>query len=177
MMKKVFGLVLAMVLMAGVALADDGFIKASAQLTDAPELFKALEQNKFAFKKNYGDKKILVAGTVEKVGEGRYDLMDAKSKELPQIVFKGLFHAFLDGTLGSLDLAEINPGDVFYGICTRISEGEAGLWVKAICQPAMLGKPKDQKINIVWATPDKEALDFFLTPQGMELLGLNKEKQ
>ncbi len=177
MMKKVFGLVLGVLLFAGAALAEDGFIKASAQLTDAPELFKALEQNKFAFKKNYGDKKILVGGAVDKVGEGRYDLGDIKSQKLPQIVYKGLFHAFLEGPLGSLDLAEINPGDIFFGICTKISEGEGGLWVKAICQPAMLGRMKNQKNNVVWVTPDKEAQDFFLTPRGMELLGLNKDKK
>lgn len=176
-MKKVFGLVLAMVLMAGVALADDGFIKESAQLTEAPELFKALEQNKFAFKKNYGDKKILVGGTVDTVGEARYDLMDIKSKKLPQISYKGLFNAFLEGTLGSLDLAEINPGDIFYGICTKISECEGGLCVRAICQPAMLGRQKDQKINVIWVTPDREAQDFFLTAQAREMMGLDKNKK
>lgn len=177
MMKKVLGLVLGVALLASVAQAEDGFIKSSAQLTEAADLFKAMEQNKFAFKKNYGDKKILIGGTVEKVGEARFDLKDFKSKKMPRIIFKGLFHAFLQGTLGSLDLAEINQGDVFYGICTRISEGEAGLWVKAICQPAMLGRMKDQKINIMWVTPDKEAQDFFLTPQGVEMLGINKEKK
>lgn len=176
-MKKVFGLVLGMLMFAGAAYAEEGFIKSTAQLTEAANLFKSLEQNKFAFKKNYGDKKILVAGTVEKVGEGRFDLKDFKSKEMPQIIFKGLFHAFLQGTLGSLDLAEINQGDIFYGICTQISEGEMGMWVKAICQPAMLGRKKDQKINVIWVTPDKEAQDFFLTPQGIEMLGINKGKK
>lgn len=176
-MKKVFGLVLGIALLASMAHAEEGFIKSSAQLTEAADLFKAMEQNKFAFKKSYGDKKILVAGTVEKVGEARFDLEDFKSPKMPQVIFKGLFHAFLEGTLGSLDLAEINQGDVFYGICTKISEGEMGMWVKAICQPAMLGRMKDQKINVIWVTPDKEAQDFFLTPQGTEMLGINKGKK
>lgn len=176
-MKKVLGLLLGAMMFASVAQAEDGFIKQSAQLTEAADLFKAMEQNKFAFKKNYADKKILVGGTVEKVGEARFDLADFKSKEMPQIIFKGLFHAFLQGTLGSLDLAEINQDDVFYGICTRISEGEAGMWVKAICQPVMLGRMKDQKINVVWVTPDKEAQDFFLTSKAVETLGINKKKK
>lgn len=176
-MKKVIALFLGMLLLASTAHAQDDFIKPSAALTEAADLFKAMEQNKFAFKKNFGDKKILVGGIVDRVGEARFDLNNFKAKEMPRIVFKGLFHAFLKGTLGSLDLAEINQGDVFFGICTQISEGEGGLWVKAICQPVMLGTKENQQTKIKWVTPDKTAQDFFLTPKAIEMLGLNKEKK
>lgn len=173
MMKKVFGLVLTMGLMAGVALAADAneIFNPAAGSTEAPNIFKAMEQNKFAFKKNFADKKILVGGVIDRVDEGKFERMDTNSPKMPEITLKGLFHAFLAEKMEDLDLAELNPGDYFFGICSGFAEGMGGMSVKAKCQPVMVTRPQqDGQFRRVWLTPDKAALDFSFTPQMVERL-------
>lgn len=171
MMKKVFGLVLAMVLLVGVALAEESIYNPSAGTMDAPNIFKAMEQNKFAFKKNFADKRILVCGVIDRVDEGKFELMDTNSPKMPEITLKGLFHAFLAEKMEDLDLAELNPNDVFFGICTGFAEGMGGMSVKAKCQPVLVTRrQQDGQFYWVWVTPDKEALDFSFTPQMVERL-------
>lgn len=169
-MKKVFGLVLAMVLMAGAALAEESFFNPAAGTMDAEQIYQAMEQNKFAFKKNFADKKILAFGFVNKVDEGRFELRDMDSPKMPEITLKGLFHAFLAEKMENLDLAEVNPNDLFFGICTGFAEGEAGLFVKAKCQPVMVGRVVNGKSVPVWVTPDREALEFAFIPKMVERL-------
>lgn len=169
-MKKVFGLVLAMVLFAGAALAEESIFNPESGLMEAPQIYQAMEKNKFAFKKNFADKKILVGGAVDKVDEGKFELMDMNSPKLPEITLKGLFHAFLAEKLENLDLAELNPDDVFFGICTGFAEGMGGMFVKAKCQPVMVTRQTNGQFHRVWLTPDKEALDFSFTPQMVERL-------
>lgn len=143
----------------------------AAGFTEASNIYKALEQNKFAFKKNFAEKKILVGGVVDKVGESKFELMNMKSPKLPEITLKGLFHAFLAEKMEDLDLAELNPNDYFFGICSGFAEGEAGLFVKAKCQPVMVTRrQQDGQFHRVWLTPDKAALDFSFTPQMVERL-------
>lgn len=172
MMRRIFLCLLAIGLWAAVANAADEkeIFNPTAGTMEAPQIFKAMDQNKFAFKKNFADKKILVGGAVEKVDEGKFELMDMNSPKLPEITLKGLFHAFLAEKLEKLDLADIDPNDTFFGICTGFAEGTGGMFVKAKCQPVMITRQTNGQFHRVWLTPDKEALDFAFTPQMVERL-------
>ena len=170
MMKKVFGLVLAMVLVAGVALAEESIFNPASGFMEAREIYQAMEKNKFAFKKNFAEKKLLVGGTVDTVDEGRFERMNMDSPKMPEITLKGLFHAFLAEKMENLDLAEVNPEDIFFGICSGFAAGEGDFFVKAKCQPVMIGRVVNGKSVPVWATPDKEALEFAFIPKIVERL-------
>lgn len=169
-MKKVFGLVLGMLMFAGAALGGESIFNPASGFMEAPQVFQAMQQNKFAFKKNFAAKKILVGGAVDKVDEGTFELMDMKSPKMPEITLKGLFHAFLVEKQENIDLAEINPDDVFFGICSGFAEGAAGVFVKAKCQPVMIGRVINGQSTPIWVTSDKNALDFAFTPRAVEKL-------
>lgn len=111
-----------------------------------------------------------MGGVIDRVGEGKFELMDTNSPKMPKIILKGLFHAFLAEKMEDLDLAELNPNDFFFAICTGFAEGVSGMSVKAKCQPVMVTRPTDGQPQRVWLTPDKEALDFSFTPQMVERL-------
>lgn len=102
--------------------------------------------------------------------ESRFELMNMDSPKMPEVTLKGLFHAFLAEKLENLDLAELNPDDVFFGICTGFAEGEGGFFVKAKCQPVMVGRVVNGKSIPVWVTPDKEALEFAFIPKMVDRL-------
>lgn len=109
------------------------------------------------------------------VGESRFELMDSNSPKLPEITLKGLVHAFIVNQPDSFDLAEIQPGDGLNAICTDISEGTGGLFVKGKCQPILLARSINQQMQIIWVTPDREALEFALAPQTIERLTTPKQ--
>lgn len=142
----------------------------AAGAMEAPQIYNAMKQNKFAFKKTFMDKKILVGGIIEKIDEARFDVMNMESPQLPQLDLKGSVYAFLAEKQGNLDLAQINPGDYFFGICTSFTEGLGGLSVKAKCQPVMITRSENGQFHRVWLTPDKAALDFSFTPQMVKKL-------
>lgn len=151
-------------------LAEESIFNPTSRLMVALQIYQAMEKNKFAFKKNFADKKILVGGAVDKVDESRFELMNMDSPKMPEVTLKGLFHAFLAEKLENLDLAELNPDDVFFGICTGFAEGEGGFFVKAKCQPVMVGRVVNGKSIPVWVTPDKEALEFAFIPKMVDRL-------
>ncbi len=172
-MKTLFGICIGLLMISGVALAaGNEFYNPDSNIISAVELFKEFKQNRFAFKKNFSQKKMIVVGIVEKVGEGFIGDMD--SQRLPVVNLQGLFDAFVSQSNG-LDLAEINQGDIFNAICTDVKEEFLGIYTQGICQPVLLARPVNQKRDIIWVTPDREAMKFAFSPQTIERLTAPKQ--
>lgn len=175
-MGKIFALILGMLLLPTCALAsEDPFFNPQAQTMDAGNIFKTYEQNKFAFKKNFTDKRMLVAGYIEKVGEGQFDEAGGKGPKMPYVLLKGLFRAYIDDPSGAFDLANITPGDALIVDCSQVSEGTMGFFVRGMCHPVMQTRKANNETRLVWITQDKSVMEYAFTPTTIQKLTSGKK--
>lgn len=133
------------------------------------DLYKEFEKNKFAFRKNYTDKKMTVLGTINEVGESNYDMSKIDSKSLPVIKLKGLFSAFIPEN-SSIDLANLQENDSFSGVCEDIKEGFGGLYVQGLCEPTLILRKTDNGLAPIFITDNKKLLEFSFTPEYIKIL-------